>query len=480
MSNYYLGIDLGSTTSKAVIINQNDEIIGRGITNTRANYEVASEIARLAAVYNARFSLLKRALSAELKVSPDLRRYIGDLEEAFQYLEFRIRADRLYLQMVTTVTAYLPLGSQPRILGALGQIFEKVIPVIKQEYLHGKLGAKNQFFRDIFFEQYNAQVGKLESMLFEPLMTVFDKSITPVENEILPMDFAALVHEAMDILKEKYAGFAERRVPLGFSFDQELHMLAGNIHEVSETIKKHIDRIAAQDIAIANMVGTGYGRALLPFPKECIRSEILCHAYGAHIAFPATRTVLDIGGQDTKAIQVDEQGFVTSFQMNDRCAAGCGRYLGYIADELGITLSELGETATHAQHDATICSTCTVFAGAELREQQNLGVPREDILGGLHKAIVSRAMSLIARSGGVRNEFTFTGGVARNPAVIKYLRRFVAENYGEDITINIHTDSIFMGALGGARFARLGTNVELPRSKSSRSPIVPIMSEEIL
>ena len=480
MSNYYLGIDLGSTTSKAVIINQHDEIIGRGITNTRANYEVASEIARLAAVYNARFSLLKRVLHSELETNPDLRLYIADLEEAFQYLEFRMRADQLYKQMVETATAYFPLEQHVLILGALGRIFEKAIPEIKHQYLYGKLGAKNQFFRDIFFEQYNHWVAKVAPTLFEPLMTVFDKSITPVENEILPMDFAELVHEAMDMLNEKYAGFAERRAPEGFAFGEELNLLSGNLRGVAETIKKHIDRIAGQEIAIANMVGTGYGRALLPFPQECIRSEILCHAFGAHVIFPATRTVLDIGGQDTKAIQVDDQGFVTSFQMNDRCAAGCGRYLGYIADELGITLSELGETATKAEHDQPICSTCTVFAGAELRELQNLGVARKDILGGLHKAIVSRAMSLIARSGGVRNEFTFTGGVARNPAVIKYLARFVSENYGQDITMNIHSDSIFMGALGGARFARLGVNVELPKAKRSVAvPIMPTMEEAV-
>src|ERR1035437_4781806 len=120
MNKYYLGVDLGSTTSKAVIINQNDEIIGRGITNTRANYEVASEIARLEAVYNARFSLLKRALSSELQANPEMRRYVADLEDAFQYLEFRLRADRLYRQMVTTGTQYFSLDRQPKILAALG------------------------------------------------------------------------------------------------------------------------------------------------------------------------------------------------------------------------------------------------------------------------------------------------------------------------------------------------------------------------
>ena len=112
-----------------------------------------------------------------------------------------------------------------------------------------------------------------------------------------------------------------------------------------------------------------------------------------------------------------------------------------------------------------------MFAGAELRELTNLGVPREDILGGLHKAIVTRAMSLLARSGGVRNEFTFTGGVARNPAVLKYLGQFVRDNYGTDIAINIHHDSIFMGALGGALVARRNVNVELPKYKRASAPV---------
>ena len=88
------------------------------------------------------------------------------------------------------------------------------------------------------------------------------------------------------------------------------------------------------DIEESYVIGTGYGRVRLPFSKEHIRSEILCHGLGAHVMFEGTRTVLDIGGQDTKAIQVDPNGIVQNFQMNDRCAAGCGRYLGYIADEM--------------------------------------------------------------------------------------------------------------------------------------------------
>jgi len=200
-------------------------------------------------------------------------------------------------------------------------------------------------------------------------------------------------------------------------------------------------------------LGTGYGRATLPFPKEQIRSEILCHGLGAHRMFPATRTVLDIGGQDTKAIQVDADGIVTSFQMNDRCAAGCGRYLGYIADEMNLGVQELGPLARQSTRTVRINSTCTVFAGAELRERLSLGEKREDILAGLHRAIILRAMSLLARSGGVTEEFTFTGGVARNPAAVESLRGLVDENYGA-MRINISPDSIYTGALGAALFAR--------------------------
>jgi benzoyl-CoA reductase subunit A len=214
-----------------------------------------------------------------------------------------------------------------------------------------------------------------------------------------------------------------------------------------------VEKSAAVPFDQGGSVGTGYGRATLPFPKDHIRSEILCHGLGAHSLFPGTRTVLDIGGQDTKAIQVDAQGIVTSFQMNDRCAAGCGRYLGYIADEMNLGVQELGPMACTSSRPVRINSTCTVFAGAELRERLSLGEKREDILAGLHRAIILRAMSLLARSGGVSDQFTFTGGVAKNPAAVQALRGLVRENYGE-LTLNISADSIYTGALGAALFAR--------------------------
>jgi benzoyl-CoA reductase subunit A len=119
---------------------------------------------------------------------------------------------------------------------------------------------------------------------------------------------------------------------------------------------------------------------------------------------------------------------------------------------MNLGLHELGPLAMKAQKTIKINSTCTVFAGAELRDRLSLGDRREDIMAGLHRAIVLRAMSILARSGGVRNEFTFTGGVAKNEAAVKALKDLVFENYGE-VTLNINPDSIYTGALGAATFA---------------------------
>ncbi len=449
MANYYLGIDLGSTTSKAIIINENDEVVGKGITNTRANYEVAAEIAKVQALYNARFHLLKQALAGAMAARPAFARYAADLEAAFQFIQFQDRLERLRRELSETALKVETRIPATDLVRNVQEIVDGIMPHVRRQYLEENLGNKGQFFRDIVSELYGKAVEARGKELFEPLMLLFDKSITPVENEMMAPDFADLVRDAQALLGEHYTQTMDAKS-------------AAELAEAAKAFSAEIGRVATEDLHIARMVGTGYGRALLPFPEDCIRSEILCHAFGAHAVFPNTRTVLDIGGQDTKAIQVDSHGLVTSFHMNDRCAAGCGRYLGYIADELNISLNELGPMAMKAEKEVTICSTCTVFAGAELRELMNVGERREDILAGLHKAIVMRALSLLARSGGVKNEFTFTGGVARNDAVLHYVSDMVRRNYGKDLTINVHTDSIFMGALGGAMFARRNITAGLP------------------
>lgn len=465
MNKYYLGIDLGSTTSKAVIINEQDEIIGRGITNTRANYKVAADIAREEAVYDARFTLLANKIKADIDARPEFKKYMKDIRTVFQYCQFKRRMKRLEEMLLKTVSEF-GYENKNEVARELQIILDKIRPEIREEFIHRDLGSKNQFFRDIVSERYHLYSEALGGSIYEPLMLAFDKSITPVENEMVQYNFKELLNESMNILEEKYSGLADQQED-GSKEDwyyAELNAVKNHYKNVESTLREHIDEIADQNIHIAKMVGTGYGRALLPFPEDCIKSEILCHAFGAHAVFPNTRTVLDIGGQDTKAIQVDSHGLVTSFHMNDRCAAGCGRYLGYIADEFGLSLNELGPEANKATKETTICSTCTVFAGAEVKELLHNGEERPNILAGLHKAIIQRAMSLIARSGGVKNEFTFTGGVARNQAVIKYVKQMVTDAYGE-VTMNIHTDSIFMGALGGAMFARRNISADLPATK---------------
>ena len=471
MKKYFLGIDLGSTTSKAVIINDKDEIIGRGITNTRANYKVAADIAQEEAIYDARFTLLTNKLKDDIESKPEFKKYMADIRSVFKYRQFKRRMDKLEIKLKETVQNYT-YENKDEIAKALNRIVEEIRPTIKSEFINEDLGSKNQFFRDIVSERYNAEVEKADKTLYESLMLAFDKSITPVENEMITFNFKELVDESMKILEAKYEGLVD--LPEDDTEEDwyfaEFNAIKNNYRTVEASLRDHIDSIAEENIHIANMVGTGYGRALLPFPEDCIKSEILCHAFGAHAVFPNTRTVLDIGGQDTKAIQVDSRGLVTSFHMNDRCAAGCGRYLGYIADEFGISLNELGPEAMSADKETTICSTCTVFAGAEVKELLHNGEKRPNILAGLHKAIVQRAMSLIARSGGVREEFTFTGGVARNQAVLKYVRQMVTDSYG-DITMNIHSDSIFMGALGGAMFARRNIEVVLPSKIKKKQKI---------
>ena len=241
------------------------------------------------------------------------------------------------------------------------------------------------------YHQVAEQVARDAGLSYDLLLNVYDRSIIEVEN----------------------------RPPgenLGRKFDRALDrtIAAADVPESeSESVAARVRAALNVDLEEAYLVGTGYGRVTLPFSKEHIRSEILCHGLGAHVLFPETRTVLDIGGQDTKAIQVDRHGIVENFQMNDRCAAGCGRYLGYIADEMNMGLHELGPMAMTATRAVRINSTCTVFAGAELRDRLALGEKRADVLAGLHRAVVLRAMSIISRSGGIQDQFTFTGGVAK-------------------------------------------------------------------
>jgi len=448
-----VGIDLGSTTTKAVLLDRHGELVGRGITNSRSNYSAASAVARDEALTATRLSLLERALQqAPGTTGIAAQTYAGKVGDAFRlelyldelaYLSVRIRAQ---------------LGHAKGDIAALRAASEAVLGdmrVTAPALFLGGEERKSDFFRDLAGAQFVAAAEREavdRQVPFERLVGLFDRAILDVETRVPDRDFAVLLPRAVDHVR-----------PAGATDDG-----------VRDVLLRAARSAAAEPIEEIAFVGTGYGRQTLPFPKECVRSEILCHGRGAHRVFPGTRTVLDIGGQDTKAIQVDATGVVTSFQMNDRCAAGCGRYLGYIADELNLGLHELGPLALRAQKIVRVNSTCTVFAGAELRERLALGQRREDILAGLHKAILLRAMSLLARSGGIQTEFTFTGGVCKNAMATKLLRGLVDEHYGNAVVLNVHPDSIFMGALGAAMFAlddvRAGRPGILPTFGGAASP----------
>jgi benzoyl-CoA reductase subunit A len=454
------GIDLGSTTTKAVLLDERGAIVGQGITNSRSNYEVACAVAREEALVSTRFSLLARALE---RLDPEgraaTRRIAARLPDAFRL--------ELHLDELQDLRAELQVCLEQTIAGSLRDALGEALAPILDEMegsapalFDGDGARRSDFFRDLAAAGFMAGAERAcagGGVPFERLAGLFDRAILNVETRHRPRAFGELLRRALDRVSRR----AHEDGDAG---------AAGNGRGTAIVLA------AAEDAAVEEVafVGTGYGRQTLPFPKEAVRSEILCHGRGAHTLFPGTRTVLDIGGQDTKAIQVDEAGLVTSFQMNDRCAAGCGRYLGYIADELGLGLHELGPLALRAQKVARVNSTCTVFAGAELRERLALGQRREDILAGLHRAMMLRAMSLLARSGGVRDEFTFTGGVCRNPMATKVLHELVADGYGSGITVNMHADSIYMGALGAALFAlddvRAGRGGMLPAFVAAPPP----------
>ncbi|NOZ07771.1 MAG: benzoyl-CoA reductase subunit A [FCB group bacterium] len=430
----YIGIDLGSTTSKAIYMDPDGNLLGRGITNSRSNYHLACEIAEEEAENNSRFAMLEKDICSDPQCKGKSADIMAWILSKYKLAEHKAQLDALREICFKDIDSWQDPLAASLYREITGKIFTGMEEATTALFQPGAV-MKSDFFRDIatgqFMELAQEQIREhMEKISFERLIGVFDKGIIRVES----VSFARAFQENID--------FAYRQIKDLPDFAP----FADKIHAAVKTASQQVFNIKSK-------VGTGYGRQRLPFEKSQIRSEILCHGLGAHYMFPKTRTVLDIGGQDTKAIQVDAQGIVKNFQMNDRCAAGCGRYLGYVADEMNMGVHELGPTALKATKVVRINSTCTVFAGAELRQRLSLGEKREDILAGLHRAIILRAMSLLARSGGVRNEFTFTGGVAKNRAATKALRKLVDENYGK-LKINISPDSIFTGACGAALFAR--------------------------
>ena len=171
--------------------------------------------------------------------------------------------------------------------------------------------------------------------------------------------------------------------------------------------------------AIGYVVGTGYGRYKVTFGDAQI-TEISCHARGASYLFPNTRTVIDMGGQDAKGIKVGADGDVKDFVMNDKCAAGTGRFLASAAEALGMGLDDIGEVSLGAKNPVRLTTVCTVFVESDIMSYLAQGKKTQDILGGVHSAIAARTISLIRRVG-IEPEVTFTGGVSRNIGMVRAL-----------------------------------------------------------
>ena len=196
---------------------------------------------------------------------------------------------------------------------------------------------------------------------------------------------------------------------------------------------------------VAYVVGTGYGRYKVTFGDAQI-TEISCHARGASFLFPKTRTVIDMGGQDAKGIHIGPDGDVKDFVMNDKCAAGTGRFLANAAEALSLSLDDIGEISMRAKNPVRLTTVCTVFVESDIMSYCAQGKKIEDILGGVHSAIAARTISLVRRVG-IEPEVTFTGGVSRNIGMVRGLE----EKLG--MKVNVSPDSHFVGALGASIFA---------------------------
>jgi predicted CoA-substrate-specific enzyme activase len=214
----------------------------------------------------------------------------------------------------------------------------------------------------------------------------------------------------------------------------------------AQVLDQAIARAGLAREEIARLVATGYGRVQVPDADRTV-TEITCHARGAHYLCPDVRTVIDIGGQDSKGIAVGAAGRVLDFVMNDKCAAGTGRFLEVMAHALEVDLADFGQIALSASNRAKISSTCTVFAESEVVTHVATGAPKADIVAGIHDAIAARISTMLGRIA-VQDAVVLTGGVARNAGVVHMLE----ERLGHTIVVPEHAQ--LAGAIGAALIAR--------------------------
>jgi len=216
-----------------------------------------------------------------------------------------------------------------------------------------------------------------------------------------------------------------------------------------EIYQRALSQAGVPEKEVAFVVGTGYGRAQVPFAHTNI-SELSCHGRGAHFALNSVRTVLDIGGQDTKVISIDQNGNLLDFAMNDKCAAGTGRFLEMMARVLDLGLAQLGEMHFQEGEPCVIGNMCSVFAESEVINLVNEGIPLPRIVKGLHLSLAGRVASLVKRVG-MEPELVITGGVAKNRGVIDAIEgklKLKITGFPDGV------DPQIIGALGAALIAR--------------------------
>ena len=211
------------------------------------------------------------------------------------------------------------------------------------------------------------------------------------------------------------------------------------------TMEKTLEGTGLSQGDLHYVVATGYGRVLVPFGDEVI-SEISCHAKGADWYFPSVRTILDMGGQDCKAISCDRGGKVTGFMMNDRCAGGTGRFLELIAEVLGVSLDNIGPLSLQSKRPVSISSTCALFAKSEVLSLLKKGVATEDILAGVHDGLTKRTVDLLRRIS-LENDFAITGGISKNIGMVARIRDQIG------LEPLLAPEPVIIGAVGAALFA---------------------------
>lgn len=197
---------------------------------------------------------------------------------------------------------------------------------------------------------------------------------------------------------------------------------------------------------VCYIIGTGYGRQIVPFANSQV-TEITCHGRGAYSIFPNVRTIIDIGGQDSKVIRVDDNGKLMKFLMNDKCAAGSGRFLEMMAQALEVALNDMGELSLRSQKEVSVSSTCSVYAETEVVSLVTTGHNREDILAAIHRAIAKRMVTMVERLG-VEERVAMTGGVAKNIGVVRAIEDLLGTS------LLIPEEPQIVGALGAALIAR--------------------------